>query len=115
MNLRSWIPAILFIISSSYTIQHHYGIFNYYNYFSAQEDLEKGTLQLLIYGHIENNEHELIEEFQENLGVTVTRVTDEQADASEVNGIKNYNKVMLNHLEKLHGAQFVSELPFQFQ
>ena len=115
MNLRIWIPAILFIISSSYTVQHHYGVFNYYNYFTAQKDIERGSVQLLIYGHVENDESELIEDFQESSGVKVRRVTGEDADVSEVNGIKTYNKVMLKHLTKLHGDQFVDKLPFKFQ
>lgn len=115
MNFKIWIPAILVIISTSYTAQYHYGVFNYYNYFSAQKDLKKGSVQLLLYGHLEEDENELIHTVEEDLGVTVKRVAGEDITPDKRNGFKKYNSVMLHHLAKLHGEQFLKQLQLPFE
>lgn len=116
MQLRIWIPAILLVISTTYSIQHYYGVFNYYNQFTAQEDIEKGSVQLLLYGEVDQDEEKTIEHLKMDYGVTIRRVTGKhQVEASKLNGFKRYNKVMVKHLSKTHGSTFIKELPFRFR
>lgn len=115
MKLRIWIPAILLVISSTYTIQYYYGIFNYYNQFTAEEDIDRGRLKLLLYGKVNESEHKTFDQLHDSFDVEIQRVTGERADASKINGIRQYNRTMLNHLSKLHGPKFIEELPYRFR
>ena len=115
MKLRIWIPAILLIISSSYSIQHYYGVFNYYNQFSAKEALEQGEVQLLLYGKIDDDEKLALNQFTSNYDVKIQRVTGEKVEASKLNGIKRYNRVIVRHLSAKYGREFEKELPFRFR
>lgn len=115
MKLRIWIPAILLIISSTYSIQHYYGVFNYYNQFTAQEDIEKGHVKLLLYGKVDQNEEQVFTKLHNSFDVNVQRVTGEQVETSKLNGIKQYNKIVVNHLSKIYGEKFVEELPYRFR
>ncbi|MGB0523800.1 MAG: hypothetical protein ACPGJS_12610 [Flammeovirgaceae bacterium] len=115
MKLRIWIPAILLIISSTYSIQHYYGVFNYYNQFTAKEDIKKGDIKLLLYGKINQDEKQGFTQFQNDFEVNIQRVTGEQVETSKLNGIKRYNKTVVNHLSKKHGNKFVKALPYRFR
>lgn len=103
------IAFILFNLYSFYTmVDYYYGLSEYYNYFSAKEDLKKGNVKILTAGQFLENDSERTIKAKDSIrqlfGFKFLNV------GIYSNGLQRYNEVMEDYLIEKNGNDWEKRL-----
>ncbi len=102
------ITILAILIGLVFWAYYYQGIFTPYNILTAKSDLNKGKVFIVQYGELRNNE--LLEEKLANkYGFSYTGVGC-LVTTPVINGINNYNQVVIKHLTEVNGAGWFDEL-----
>jgi hypothetical protein len=91
---------------------YRFGLFTAYNSYTAQRDLKKGEVKILIYGELFPDE-EIENKIAQTFGFRFDRVDDCTINQVLINGVESYNRKVKKHLRKLNGDKW--EIKFDEQ
>ncbi|MBK7215021.1 MAG: hypothetical protein IPH88_17365 [Bacteroidales bacterium] len=91
-----------------------YGIFTPYNAYTAKRDISKGNIQILYYGEMNPNQ-KLVDRIAIQYGFQYKRVDDCTVNGVLINGVKRYNDVVYDYLDRTKGKNWDKEFRHQIE